>query len=1436
MKSLLFILLLLPTYSFSQLIINEFLASNNNGYFDNFQEDNDWVEIYNGGNSKIDMGGMYFTDNISEGVLYQIPESDSVKTTMAPGEYLLFWFDKDPEQGILHIDCKLGSKGEQIALYESDGETIIDSLTYGKQTTNISFGRKPDGDTDWMFFQQPTPNMSNTSTGYYGILEEIPVFSFLGGFYNNSVKVWISSSIGSIHYTKDGSKPNMGSPVFMDSINIDSTTIIRASIFESHFISRNIMTQTYFINESFDSREMPVFSISTDPGHLWNSDTGIYVQDFKPEWEYPVNIEFYENNGVIGFNHEASIRIVGDLSWQLPQKMLSVSLDDDINYPLLDGFPRKKYNSFNLRCSGSDWSRTLFRDGLIQAVSNNDMDIDIQGFKPSILYMNGEYMGIHNVRQKLNDNYIEENYYIKGDDVDIIENYADVISGDDVAFKQLYEKLENVDLSNNTEYIEIKDLIDIDNYIDFIITEIYVANQSWQHNIITWKPKHINSSKWRWMLIDLDRGLLKAEIDENYIGMLSGVLGDNPEWSTLLFSRLLENKEFCNLFISRFSDYLYITFHTNSMNRQIMNFKSYIDQEVPFHVERWKNDTSSYGDGIHSYFFWSREVDKLSEFVEVRDENVRTHLKNRFDLQDVRLDIGIESHDAGKIKLNNLLIPEDNWSGRYIKEIPITFEAIPKLGYKFSHWQLDGMILEDSTASRFTDSLIKNTNLIAHFVVDTIVRKNIVINEINYSSSSTFNTGDWIELYNPNDYSVDMSNWKISDSENSYTIPNNTTVINHGYIIISNDVLSFNNLHPNIDNVVGNSGISLNNNTDLIIIHNHEGYQIDSLVYKDNDPWPDISNNLELTIELNSYLKLNEEGVHWYASNNTNGTPGEINSLSEILVRGIQGEAINYGDYFTEIILDNYVSDPDFIVDSISWGFIMPSSFNLIIDPITRVGSLTYQSGWRGTDMIHFIATNPLGESSRDSARFSVGKILNDSVFCNMILTKNESPYIVESTINIPVGCNMMIDPGVQVILKDDSDIIVKGKLVVNGDYNNMVHLFPQDNKWGGILLDSAVEKSIFNFVLFEGGSYGQDSAKANAVLTGYYSNFDLENSFFKNNLRCVYANHGNIYINNSTFYETNFGEKVNIQFANVITENSVFYYTHGDNDAIDYDAVNAGVIRNNALYGGDDDGLDIGQINNIPCQDVILENNTISGFLDKGISIGEGSQNINILYNVITDSQMGIAVKDSSTALIDHNTLYKNEVGISCYEKNTGEGGGVASVSNTIISESIISSVYEDYVSDIRVIYSLSDIDSLDGDNNITAAPQFRSPFNNDFYLTPSSSCINSGDPDYMKDKDGTITDIGAFYYEEFFKIIIYPNPAVKELHVRILDELAQISNIRIYNINGVLVEEFNNINDNQTQITLTNLKKTGIYLIQIYDMNDRRVGKRIIYVGLED
>ena len=241
---------------------------------------------------------------------------------------------------------------------------------------------------------------------------------------------------------------------------------------------------------------------------------GIYVQDFKPEWEIPVNIELFENDGSdrAGFNLAAGIKVNGLYSWQLPQKMLGVYFrkeygEGHLDYPLLFDRSRSSYDNFALRASGSDWAYTLFRDGMTQSLTAENMDVDFQGFRACVVFVNGEYLGIHNIRSKIDEDFIVQNHHLVDQKVDMIENenYVEAGSLDEyAAFEALYHK----DLSVQENFDAVAAKMDIENFTDFIITEIYSQNTSVDHNIMAWKPQ--NEGKWKWILNDLDRGFFNA--------------------------------------------------------------------------------------------------------------------------------------------------------------------------------------------------------------------------------------------------------------------------------------------------------------------------------------------------------------------------------------------------------------------------------------------------------------------------------------------------------------------------------------------------------------------------------------------------------------------------------------------------------------------------------------------------------------------------------------------------------------------------------------------------------------------------------------------------------------------------------------------------------------------------------------------------------------
>jgi len=165
MKKIFILIFFLPwsLIAFSQSIkINEFMASNSTTIADEYGEYDDWIELYNYGTDTVNIAGFYITDSLPKSMKHQFPAGYAL-TKIPPSGFLLLWADNDTLQdGIRHLKFKLSAHGEQIGLYAPDGITPIDTLTFGQQITDISYGRYPNGNSTWMYFNFPTPGASNS--------------------------------------------------------------------------------------------------------------------------------------------------------------------------------------------------------------------------------------------------------------------------------------------------------------------------------------------------------------------------------------------------------------------------------------------------------------------------------------------------------------------------------------------------------------------------------------------------------------------------------------------------------------------------------------------------------------------------------------------------------------------------------------------------------------------------------------------------------------------------------------------------------------------------------------------------------------------------------------------------------------------------------------------------------------------------------------------------------------------------------------------------------------------------------------------------------------------------------------------------------------------------------------------------------------------------
>lgn len=234
-----------------KLVINEILASNTAANTDENDEFDDWFEIYNTGAEAVDIGGMYVTDDLQNLKLWQIPTTNSAKTTIQPNSFLVIWADGQADQGVLHVDFKLSVSGEDVALVESNGLSIIDSYTFELQTIDISIGRSPDGSDNWISFGAPTPGASN-SGGSTNLPPVIANISISPDTLTAATPVIISAEVTDENDNLSTVKITYGKK---DSINTEIAMTLSGSVYEAELGSFADGSKIFFFITAADDEE-----------------------------------------------------------------------------------------------------------------------------------------------------------------------------------------------------------------------------------------------------------------------------------------------------------------------------------------------------------------------------------------------------------------------------------------------------------------------------------------------------------------------------------------------------------------------------------------------------------------------------------------------------------------------------------------------------------------------------------------------------------------------------------------------------------------------------------------------------------------------------------------------------------------------------------------------------------------------------------------------------------------------------------------------------------------------------------------------------------------------------------------------------------------------------------------------------------------------------
>lgn len=870
----------------------------------------DWIEVHNPSSVPIALQGYGLSDSPEQPFKWVFPE-----LTLPPNGFLVvFASGKDKAGRDVHTNFKLSSDGEEIVLTSPAGE-ICDRLQTGKIPIDCSLGRLPNPSNNWVWFNQPTPGQANSTPvfpGFQGTIE----LSAPAGVYAAAVTVALKTDVSgaAIFYTLDGNNPTPATQRYEHPIAFQKTAVLRAQAYDGETPVTPVATATYLVDEAFT---FPIVSLSISPDDLWDPDLGIYtpgrnaresqrVANYWQDWERPVHVEFFEPNGQSGFSTDAGLRIYGWGSRSNPQKSLAVMLRDQygapgLDYPLFPELPLHRFHSFVLRAGGTDAVAhgTFFRDSFAASLVKT-RNVDSQAYRPAVVFINGEYWGIHDLREKLNEEYLASHHNVDAEEVDIISRYwrrtaPVVVAGNDQAYLELEEFLSATDMTSSAAYEAIQQFVDVENFADYTAAQIYFANFDWPgNNNKLWRARQPDA-RWRWLMYDLDYALSfdSGQSDYTHDTLAHATLPDgtgwpNPSWTTLAIRKLLEVPAVQAIFINRLADLLNEDFAPDRVLAQLARFEGEYEREMPAHLARWAGT----GNVIPSLSTWRRNIETIRTFVRERPNYVREHLVQHFGLPGtVEVQVSIDPPEAGRVKLNSLLISGSGgrWNGIYFEEVPIQVDALPAPGYRFAGWEgttesgLDPM-------PRTTVALRRPLDIRARFEPDPGAVNAVIISEIN-SVAERDGPGDWVEIHNANSVEVDLSGWTLSDGLEShrFTFPAGTVVSADGFLVLCSDKSAFQKKFPAVRNYLGDLGFGFDKDGDQVRLFDHRRTLVDIVSYGAVDERSPVHSLRDPGLD-------NGLSSSWETRDTLAATPGAPNRSSESEDRGPAISAVIDGE------------------------------------------------------------------------------------------------------------------------------------------------------------------------------------------------------------------------------------------------------------------------------------------------------------------------------------------------------------------------------------------------------------------------------------------------------------------------------------------------------------------------------------------------------------
>ena len=713
------------------LKINELMQSNVECIMDDIKEFPDsWVELYNPTDAAINLKDYKISNKNKVKKAWQLPDQQ-----VPAGGYVIIYCDKEgKEDNRLHADFRLESgKGCTVYLFKGKDAEPVDSLPADMKkmpAPDVAFGRETDGADKWGYQVTPTPGKANT--GEICDAKHIlgaPVFGKEGFVTSGEAAFQLELGLPDgapegtvIRYTTDGSEPTSKSTKYTNPINIGKTKVIRAKLFCDGWLSPMSSAQSYI----FHPREitLPIFSVQTNDKYLNDKEIGLFANNNSKEdkkthdWRRPVMIEFFPvGSDNSAFNQLGETRIQGGQSRSNALKSMvfyaNKRFDPDYKRYSYEFFPDQKpgiteFKSFSLRDGGNDFGDLYFRDLIIQRTMAGHVDLDWQAGHSAVLYINGEYMGMLNIRERSNEDNIYSNYNdledidmveISHEKVDNVDQFIEEFKGsEDETFYNAFKAFYSEKGHTKAEY---EQWMDVSEYLNIMIMNLFYGNIDFPgNNIVFWRPNDDDTESglpkiWRFIVKDTDFGLGLYGRQNNYntIDLLYNPANyPNDNWAftepaTRLIKNMLEDKDILDLFIDKCCVYMGDFMNGKGTGETIDLIKAESMEEFVAHRDKynpgwwWPVDNRS---EIENKF------NAAKQWAEGRPNNFYNHIGKKWNLGTafpVTINKGVADVPED-VTVNGIKLSEGVFDGKFFPNRKLTITATAPEGKTIAGWKV----------------------------------------------------------------------------------------------------------------------------------------------------------------------------------------------------------------------------------------------------------------------------------------------------------------------------------------------------------------------------------------------------------------------------------------------------------------------------------------------------------------------------------------------------------------------------------------------------------------------------------------------------------------------------------------------------------------------------------------------------------------------------